>query len=490
MANRRKSMIIIEEIKRLKGLGLSQRKIAKTLGIHRSTVKKYWLAPPEELPDEDPAWAVHLDWNYLSKEIDRKTSRKILYEEQSEVIPLPSYSSFCRILLKKAKKDHTPKISIKIPRSPGESVETDYSGDSIDILNPATGEILKTELFVGTMSCSSHIFGDFTFSQKLEDWIESHNKMFKFYGGVPRYEITDNLKSAVNKPDRYDPEINRSFNDMARHYGLAIDPADVREPQHKPNVEKSVHVLQQDFFPRIRNRTFTSLGELNKCLREYLKVKNAEVMKERGNSRDYFFDKERPFLKDLPPTPYEIHHWKKAKIHPDCHFQFQRNFYSLPHKFVGRQVDLKYSNKMVHAYSDSELIYSHQLGKGHGQYFTNENHYPEEKLVVLQMNIQSIYKRAEKVGENTLMLVNRLFKMPRFPLKNLRKVQAVMGMTKKYSTEAIEYACGVSLERNKYGYYFLNSCAKNYRKQIDVRVDKAPMRQLELICLQGGKSNE
>ncbi len=490
MANKRKSMIIIEEIKRLKGLGLSQRKIAKTLGIHRSTVKKYWLTPPEDLPDEDPSWAKHLDWNYLAEEIEKRTSRKILYKEQQEIIELPSYSSFCRILLKKAKIKKVPEVTIRIPRSPGESVETDYSGDSIDILCPATGEITSTELFVGTMSSSSHIFADFTFTQRSEDWIESHNKMFKFYGGVPRYEITDNLKSGVNKTCRYDPEINRSFNDMARHYGLAIDPADVREPQQKPNVEKSVHILQQDFFPRIRNRTFTSLGELNKCLREYLKIKNAEIMKERGNSRDYFFEKEKPFLKKLPATPYEIHHWKKAKVHPDCHFQFQRNFYSLPYRFVGRKIDLKYSSKMVHAYISSELIYSHQLGKGKHQYITNENHYPEEKVVVLQMNIQAIYKRAERIGENTLMLVNRLFKMPRFPLKNLRKVQAVMALTKKYSNEAIEYACETSLERNKHGYYFINSCAKNYRKEIDQRVNEVPIRQLELICLQGGKGNE
>ena len=488
MANKRKSMLLIEEVHRLKALEHSQRQVSKILGIHRTTVKKYWDTKSNHSSEDDPPWATHVDWDYISSEISRKTSRKILYEEQQEVHKLPSYSSFCRILAKRSKKKSTPEISIRIARSPGESVETDYSGNSIDIISPSTGEILTTELFVGAMSFSGHIFADFTFSQKSEDWIESHNRMFKFYGGTPRFEITDNLKSAVNKTDYYDPELNRSFNDMAKHYGLAIDPADVRKPKHKPNVEKAVHVLQQDFFPRIRNRTFSSLNELNRCLRKYLIIKNSEVVKERGNSRDFFFSKEKEYLKELPPTPYEIHHWKKAKVHPDCHFQFQKNFYSLPFKFVGKQVDLKFNNKIVHTYYEGELIYSHSIGKSHGKYMTNEKHYPEDKVIELQMNIQAIYKKSEGIGENTFFLVKKLFKMPKFPLKNLRKVQAVLSLANIYPVEAMEYASETALEMNKLSYNFIKSCAKNYRAPVDTRTFEAPLRQLDLICLQGGKN--
>jgi len=481
-------MIILEEIQRLKKLEISQRKISKLLGIHRKTVKKYWTTSPDELLEGDPAWAAHLDWNYLSEEIKNRTPRKILYEEQQENHKLPSYSSFCRILAKKSKKIAVPEITIRISRTPGESVETDYSGESIDIICPSTGELISTELFVGAMSYSSKIFGDFTFSQKSSDWLESHNRMFHFYGGTPRYEITDNLKSAVNKPDKYDPELNRSFNDLARHYGLAIDPADVREPKHKPNVEKAVHILQQDFFPRVRNRTFTSLHELNKCLRDYLQKKNNEIMKDRGNSRDYFFEKERELLKTLPSVAYEIHYWKKAKVHPDCHFQFQKNFYSVPYKFAGKQIDLKFSGKMVHAYFELELIYSHKIASGTGRYATNENHYPEKKVVDLQLCIQSSYKRAEKLGENSRLLVQKLFQMPKFPLKNLRKVQGILALGDKYPRAAMEYACESALVRERYSYHFIKSCAKNYREEKDPRINIAPTRQLELICLQGGNN--
>jgi hypothetical protein len=165
-----------------------------------------------------------------------------------------------------------------------------------------------------------------------------------------------------------------------------------------------------------------------------------------------------------------------------------KNFYSLPHKYVGKQIDLKFSNKMVYAYLNSEILYGHKVARGTGHYITNVNHYPERKVVALQMNIQAIYNKAQKVGENTLFLIKKLFGMPRFPLKNLRKVQSILALSERYSQEAMEYASESALETQKYSYNFINSCAKNYREKKDMRVNEAPTRQLEFICLQGGKS--
>jgi transposase len=478
-------MVIQEEIKRLKELGHSQRKVTKLLGIHRSTVRKYWDSPAPLPPNVEPPWVNQLDWNHLASEIENKTTMKILHEELSQAHDLPTYSSFCRILAKKIENKSGPQITLRIPRIPGESVETDYSGESISILCPSTGEIKSTELFVGTMSCSSKIYAEFSESQRLEDWIGSHNRMFKYFGGVPKFEICDNLKSGVTETDKYDPEINRTFNDMARHYGLAIDPADRYSPKHKPNVEKSVDILQRDFFPRVRNRTFTSLHELNKSLWEYLEIKNSEEMKERGGSRDFFFEEEKKFLKPLPENPYEIFYWKKAKVHPDCHFQLKYNFYSVPHIFVGKEIDLKFNSKMVYASFQGEQIYCHKIPPGKSHFVTNEKHYPEKKIVDLQINIQALYKKAEGIGVNTHLLTKRLFDMPKFPLKNLRKVQAVINLSAIFSKEAMEYASESALELNKYTYNFIKSCAKNFRPKKENRIYQAPYRQLELICLQG-----
>jgi hypothetical protein len=489
MTNKRKSMVIQEEIKRLKELGHSQRKVTSLLGIHRSTVRKYWNIPLPLPPNVEPGWVKGLDWSHLADEVENKTPKKILHEELSHAFELPTYSSFCRILAKKINKNSGTEITVRIPRTPGESLETDYSGESISILCPSTGEIQGTELFVGTMSCSGKIYAEFTESQRLEDWIGSHNRMFKFFGGIPKFEICDNLKSGVTKADKYDPEINRTFNDMAKHYGLAIDPADIYSPKHKPNVEKSVDILQHDFFPRVRNKTFTSLHELNRSLWEYLKVKNSEEMRERGGSRDLFFEEEKKFLKPLPQNPYEIFYWKKAKVHPDCHFQLKYNYYSVPHSYVGKEIELKFNSKMVYAFFQGEQIYCHKIPTGRCHFVTIQNHYPERKIVDLQVNIQSLYKKSNGIGENTFLLTKKLFEMPRFPLKNLRKVQAVIKLSAYFSKEAMEYASGSALELNKFNYNFIKSCAKNFRPKKENRIFQAPYRQLELICLQG-ENNE
>lgn len=479
-------MVVQQEIQRLRGLGHSQRKVSKILGIHRNTVKGYWNKSVPLPESRAPDWANHLDWERIADEVEAKVPLTIIYEEQSQVHSLASYSSFCRQFKKHAIKDKITETTVRIYRPPGESVETDYSGGSIDIISPSTGEIIKTELFVGTMSNSSMMYAEFSFSQKLEDWIESHNRMFRFYGGVPKYEITDNLKSAVTKCDHFDPVINRTFLDMARHYSIAIDPADKRCPKHKPNVEKSVDVIQVDFFPRVRNRTFTSLRELNQCLWDYLEKKNRKVMKEKGVSRLELFEREKPLLKALPENPYELCHWKRAKIHPDCCFQFQKNFYSVPYAYAGKEVELKYNSRTVQAFSETDLVKTHVIAKGTGHFVIDEKDYPEKAIIDTNLYVQRALKEATRIGENTLLLVEKLLSMPRYPLKNLRKVQAVVSLQKKYSRTAVESAATDALKFDKFSYHFIKMCAKNYRTPKPKIIYAAPSRQKQLVCLQGG----
>ena len=307
------------------------------------------------------------------------------------------------------------------------------------------------------------------------------------------YALEIGPKSRINFCDwydKYDPDINRTFYDMARHYNLTIDPADPRSPQQKPRVEKAVDILQQDFFPRVRHRTFTSIAELNRALWDYLKIKNAEVMKDRGQSRDYFFEQEKPLLKDLPENPYELFYWKKAKVHPDCCFTFKKNFYSVPHRYVGKEIELKFNQRMIYAYYQSEQIKCHTTAADslRHQYKIDPNDYPEKRLIDSNFHIQHALKEAKATGANTFALIKRLLNQDRFPLKKLRKIQAVIGLKKKFSNDELDYGCEMALELGRYSYRFINSCAKNYLKPKDLRSLEAPQRQLELVCLQGGKS--
>jgi len=489
MTKVRIGMLIQGEIKRLKELGHSKNKVSKILGINRETVRKYWHDPPDELPQDIPLWVKDLDWGYINKEIERKTPKKILFEELSENFKLPSYQSFCQYIRNHPASDGKENIVIKIQRTPGDSVEVDYSGDSVEILNPATGEIYRVELFVGTLSYSGYFYAEFTLTQKLEDFIYSHTNMFRFFGGVTKYIIPDNCKTAVTKPDKYDPLINRTYHDMCVHYGIAVDPADGYCPRHKPNVEKSVDIIQQDFFPRIRNKTYTSLIELNRDLKEWLIKKNQVLMKDRGNSRLYFYNKEKDQLRTLPENNYEIFYFKKAKVHPDCHFQHQRNFYSAPWNFVGKEIEVKYNNRMIHAYSNVEGIATHKALQGHGHYSTNDLHYPEEKIVEVNYHLSSSRAKAKKIGPNMELLVEKLIKMDQFPLKSLRKVQGVLEVSKGYSKSQIEYGAEMCLEFNRLTRSALKKFSNNYREKKETTTLEAPKRQLELICLQGGLDN-
>lgn len=486
MTQKRKGMEVQNEITRLKKLGHSNRKIAKILGINKDTVAKYVNGPPLEIDTKIPDWVKNLDWDQLNQEIDLKVPKNILYEELSENNKLPSYQAFCQYLRNNPTEENLKsKVVVRIIRNPGESMEVDYSGDGVEILNPGTGEIYRVELFVGALSYSSYFYCEFTLTQKQEDFIDSHNKMFRFFGGVAKYIIPDNCKTAVTKTDKYDPLVNKTYHDMCCHYNITVDPADGYCPTHKPNVEKSVHIIQQDFFPRIRNKTFTSLFELNRELWTWLEQKNKSVMKDRGNSRLYYFKKEQHLLRELPPTNYELCNFKLAKVHPDCHFQHARNFYSVPYQYVGKEIDIKFNNKIVHAFYNTKMIAIHTSAQGHGHYITNDAHYPEGKIVEINYHLSKARIDAKKIGPNMEILIEKLIKMNRFPLKTLRKVQGVLGLSSSLDNESLDWGAGLSLEFDKLTYRSVKSFSKNYKVNKDQK-EKAPTRSASLICLQGG----
>ncbi len=484
MTRMRTAMTIQNEILRLKGLGHNKSVVAQLLGINRETVIKYWDGPLTDFENLAPLWVKETDWEYVNKEL-KKTTKKILYDELKNITDLPSYQAFCEYL-RKHKEESLPEISIKIHRTPGASIEVDYSGDGIQIINPATGEILTAQLFVGTLSYSGFFYGEFTLTQRLEDFIGAHRNMFDFFGGVASYIVPDNCKTAILKNDKVDPRVHPTYQDMCVHYGIAVDPADPYSPKHKPNVENSIGMNQKEFFGLVRNMTFTSLTALNEFYRTWMLKKLEEVIRGRGQSRRYFYEQEKLSLRPLPDTAYEIFYFRKAKVHPDCCYMLDKNYYSVPHQFVGKELDIKFNSKIVHAYHDTVLVGTHAVMKGAFHHSINVAHYPEKKYVDMNYHLGLCRREAEKIGNKTLMLVESIFSQDRFPLKNLRKVQGILGLKNQFDVEAMEYASEMALEFNKMNYDRIKRFAKGYRPRRDDQKDLLPIRQQELICLQGG----
>lgn len=480
--------MIQEEVHRLKSLGHSQRKCAIILGVSRNTIRKYWESTPELKNQDYPGWARNIYWEDIKKEVATGVPRKILYQElNSEHEGLPTYSNFTRFYKTYIEDKAKSAVTMKIIREPGHSIEVDYSGDGFEILNPSTGEIANVELFVGALSFSSDFYAEFTYSQKQEDFIKAQENMFHYFGGVTKFIVPDNCKTAIIHNDGYDPEINRAYHDFCTHYGITIDPARVRRPQDKPIVERAVGIIQQTFLASIRHKTYTSLYQLNLDLRGFIEKYRHKKMEHRGHSRYEFYLQEKELFRILPEKLFELFNYKKAKVHPDCHFQLDKCFYSVPYKFVGKQLEIKFNQSMVYAYFEGDVVAVHKNLKGHGHYSTNDDHYPSEKVVEINFHLNHARTKARGIGEDVLYVVEKLIKENRHPLKNLRKIQGILSLADKFSPESLNYGCERALEFDRLIKRFIENCAKSYRPKKENNKSKTPIRQLELICLQGGK---
>jgi hypothetical protein len=481
-------MDLQKEIQFLKSLLKCKRKVARHLGISRGTVDKYWneIVPNSVNSLSPPNWSEQIDWEYFQAETNKGVSIKTLYKEFSHIENLPTYQNLARYFRLHKKIEKSPEVSLKVDRTPGQTMEIDYSGDKMEILNPATGEILTAELFVAALSFSSYFYAEFTFTQKLPAFLDSCKNAFEHIGSVPKFLVSDNCLTAVTKAEKHDAYLNKSYSDFCHHYNVIADPARVRSPKDKPHVENAIGVIQLEFFQQYRNTTFTSLLELNITLKKYLREKMDKKIPNRGMSRNELLAIELPDLRDLPATPFELYNYKICKVHPDCHIRLERNFYSVPYRFVGKEVEVKFNSKMIYIYFGSETIGIHAMALGKNNFVTNDEHYPENKLLDTNFHIQSSINKSKKIGPNTELLVKKLFEIPRnHPLRNLTKVMGILGLRDKYNVEAVEYGAEVALELNKLSYNYVKSCAKNYRRPKE-KETLLPNRQLQFVCLQGG----
>jgi transposase len=475
-----------KEIQFLKPRLKSIRKVAKHLGINRETVAKYWDGSTSSPVNNSPDWASEVDWRYIQSEVRKGVSIKNLFRELNEVHKLPAYENFCRFFRLYHSSSTEIQISFPIERLPGISLEVDYSGDKMEIINPATGEVFEAELFVAALTYSSYFYAEFTLSQKLSDFIGCCERALLHIGKVPEFMVSDNCLTAVTKVEKYDTSINKMFSDFCHHYGIIPDPARVRKPKDKPVVERSIGIIQQEFFQRMRNRTFTSLFELNQELKKYLASKMNEVIKGRGKSRNQLLIHELEKMNPLPHTSFELFDYKRCKVHPDCHIRHLKNCYSVPYRYVGKDVEVKFNDKMIHIYSETDLIGMHSIAIGQGHYVSNPAHYPEDKLIDINYHINSVKQKAKKIGPNTELLIKRLLEVPRqHPLRNLPKIQSILALKDKFTTEGLEYAAEAALESNKLTYRFIQSCTKNYRTP-KPKTLLLPIRRPEFVCLQGG----
>ena len=477
------SILMQKQILELHSKGYTNRKIARVLKVGRNTVKKVLargelIAPGAAVPE----WAKVIDWEKVRLEVSRGVQLNVLAKEHAE--GQVSYVQFWRQFYKNY--PHVPQVTMRLTHPPGERTQFDYS-EGIDIVDLDTGEIRKTALFCGVMAMSSYTYGEFTMTMKREELTRSMENAFRFFGGVTPYVTVDNQKAAINKADWYDPDVNPTFVDFANHWNFAVIPARPVRPRDKGANESGIGVVQRQFYQEVRDRTFYSLDELNITFREYLERLNNAKMKDWGVSRGERFEGEKHLLKPCPDQNWEQSEWRTAKVHADCHVQFMKKFYSVPYRFVGREVRVRITTKMIDIFDqDLNALAVHIKLIGRETHSTDPRHYPEEKLALTQFSVQVALREAEKIGPETLKVVSILLEGS-FPLKYLRRVQGILRLkqSNKVTTHAIEHACKLAQTFSKLNYGYIKATAEHFDKTGNrpVIVRSAPKRDPAEIYL-------
>jgi len=344
----------------------------------------------------------------------------------------------------------------------GERTFVDYGGTTLEVVDGTTGEVRECQLFVAVLGASSYTYAEATFSQRLVDWIGSHVRAFAFFGGVTAQTVSDNLRSGVSKACFYEPAVNRTYAEMAAHYGTAIVPARPGKPRDKAKVEVAVQVATRWIVAKLRNRRFFSLTELNAAIRELTTQLNDRVTRHLGTSRRALFDEvERPALKPLPVEPYVYAEWKQCKVALDYHVEVAHHYYSVPHTLLRETVWVRVAAQTVEVFHRGNRVAVHLRASSDRRHTTIREHMPSSHRRYADWTPERIRRQAGEIGRNTAALVEIIMRERPHPEQGFRASVGIIRLAKSYGRERLEAACGRALEIGARSYTSVNSILKS-----------------------------
>lgn len=495
MARNGTSIAMQQQILIMKSQGKSLRGISKALGVSRNTVRAFLRDEPKSKVGDAGigvaavavtivrGWTAAVNWDAVLKA--RKAGRTIKQLHTDHGPEGVSYWAFRRAVNQRLGK--VPQTALRLEHQAAEKTFVDYC-DGISLFDPGTSKQTRTHLFCGVLPFSGKIFAEFVFDQKLQSFLSSHEKMWAYFGGVTPYVVVDNLKSGVTKAHLYDPDVNPTYCEFGNHYGFAVLPARPYTPRDKAAVEAAIGVIQKTFFQEVSGRTFYALDELNLVFRGFLERLNASIMKDYGVSRNERFLEEKSRLLPLPVAGFERSEWKELIVHPDCHIQAHKNFYSAPFQLVSQTMRVRLTSKMVEIFTpELEFICAHVRLTGMGRYQTVDDHMPPHAMQKSSFEIRSHIAKAKAVGPKTAELADLLLVQGSRPLRKLRLFQGLSRLVKdgRISREAIEFGSGQALTFRRYRLGFITDCAKSYMQRGPRPQIIAPRREVDHIHVHG-----
>ena len=406
----------------------------------------------------------HPDWNNMRKQLSQKgMTRLLLWEECKQSTPaLYGYSQFNRHFNAYLKQVNP---SMRQIHYSGDKLFIDYSGLTMPIVNQQTGEVTKSQIFVSVLGAGGLTFVHATSTQSTQDFISSHVQAFNFYGGVPNILVPDNLKAAVISHKKGIVKLNVSYEDMGRHYGVVIKPARPYKPQDKSKVELGVKAIQRWILMRLRHHTFFSVDELNQAINELLDLYNDRIIKRLGKSRTQLFKElDQPMLHPLPANGYIYKQFKTATVAIDYHIELEGSGYSVPYTYLGKKVDVSYSNRSVTISYEGTIIANHPKQSQAYHDSTIKEHMPtQHQYQHEKWNPRRILNWANGIGVHTTALMQTIMEKRSHEVRAYKSCMAILSFSKTYGTSALEQVAQAVLEHKIYKVSSIESMLKTKR---------------------------
>ncbi len=476
MPAKRTSMRKTREILRLRlAEKLSRRETGASVGVSPQTVESCEVRAtmaglswplPDELDDEKleallyppakPASQPRLepDCQYLHNELRKKgVTLRLLWQEYKEKYQENGYqySQFCEYYHRyRSQMD----VVLRQHYRAGEKGLVDFSGDGFEIFDAATGEVTKAELFVAVLGASNYTYAEAFLSQSSPDWIAGHIHAYEYFGGVPSITVPDCTKTAVVRSSLYDPDLNITYREMARHYGTTVIPARARKPRDKAKVENGVLIAQRWIVAALRHHKFFSLAELNEAIWEKLEELNRRpFQKLDGNRRDMWEKLDHPALKPLPSSRYEYSDWYAPKVNIDYHVEIERHRYSVPYTLVGKKTEARVTSTTVEIFFKGQRVAAHLRSYVRGGFTTEPGHRAPNHRAFVEWTPQRLIDWAQNgVGPMTALYAQKMLESRPYHEQAYRACQGLMRLAKVYGQKRMESACERGLSVGAYSY--------------------------------------
>jgi transposase len=471
---RRTDMLKAKEILRLKyEAGLSLRDIAISCKCGKTTVaevleraskaKVNWpislsdkqlislLYPPQQAKNG----LYEPDMTYIFYELKKKgVTLMLLWEEYKEKYPEGlMYTQFCT-RYRDFKK--SLKLSMHIEHKAGVEMQVDWAGQTLQYIDVQTGEIRQAFIFVCVLPASSYPFVYAYDDKKLENYIDAHIRAFEYFGGVPKILIPDNEKTAVTVPDKIDPVLNRSYQEMAKHYHIAVVPARSAKPKDKAADENMVGNTSRRILAPLRNIKFFSILDVNEAITEQLlKFIARPFQKMEGNRKEAFEKIDRPALLALPASRFEYCDWKQARIGFNYHVDYEGFYYSVEQSYRSQPCFIRATKYTIEIFVDSIRVAAHIRNYNKfKKYTTLPEHMPDAHKAVSGWSNDRFISWAEKIGPNTGKFIDELLKSREFPVQAYRSCMAILRLAKDSPKSVMENAAGLAIKKKVYSYKY------------------------------------